>query len=124
MITSLFITAGVLVALSAASIRFNQYIDNLSLDDQPDGETANQVVAGVLYTLAGYAIVCAVWAQLLPRDWRLGPATAALMLLCFIASGWPMIRGDRLRQRTHRAVRQARDAQTQAKRILEDCYDE
>lgn len=124
MITNSLITAGVLVALSVASIRFDHYIDNLPpLEDQPDGETANQVVAGVLYTLVGGVVIVAIW-----FGWDIALRIGLILLASFMFAGWPMIRGDRQRQRNSRAVseakRAARDAQNQAKQALEECYDD
>lgn len=50
------------------------------LDERKDGYTSLLVAAGVLITLGGVAMI----------DWR----AAVLCLICFTASGGPMILGD------------------------------
>jgi hypothetical protein len=73
--------AAVLVGLHAVSWGYNAMVAWFSRNGYSDGYTAIQVVVGVLYTLAGLALVMRV------ED---------VLLVCggFIASGIPMIIGD------------------------------
>jgi len=72
-------------------IIFNSLIDHMG--DRLHGYTAFAVVAGVLITLGGLALI----------DWR----AAAIALACFAASGTPMVLGDIARtvRRRERAIR-------------------
>lgn len=75
----------VLVALALAAVLYDRFIvDAIERRHPPLGVTAWEVVGGVLFTLAGFAFLAGIEAFL-------------LALLCFAASGIPMILGSRAR---------------------------
>jgi hypothetical protein len=75
----------VLAALAIAGTIYDRYIvDIIERQHPPLGVTAWEVVGGVLFTLAGFALLAGLEAFL-------------LALLCFAASGIPMILGSRAR---------------------------
>jgi hypothetical protein len=84
----------VLLGLVAFGFSYNGLVDYLG--ERKDGYTAFMVVAGVLITLGGVAMI----------DWQ----AAAIALACFAASGTPMVLGDIARtvQRRERSIRIAR----------------
>lgn len=77
--------APVLVLLALAGVLYDRFIvDIIETQHPPLGVTAWEVVGGVLFTLVGFAFLAGVEAFL-------------LALLCFAASGIPMILGSRVR---------------------------
>jgi hypothetical protein len=98
--------ATVLIGLFMTGWAYNSLIEYLS--DRIHGYTALTVVAGVLVTIGGMALV----------DWR----AAAIALACFAASGTPMVIGDIARtvRRREKAIRiAALIAEAQAKETIE-----
>ncbi len=74
-----------LFLLALAAVLFDRFVvDTIERQRPPLGVTAWEVVAGVLFTLVGFAFLAGVEAFL-------------LALLCFAASGIPMILGSRAR---------------------------
>lgn len=71
------------------------------LDGKKDGYTAFLVVAGVLITLGGAALI----------SWQ----AAVLCLVCFVASGIPMIVGD-----IYRAIKRREQAIARIKQEIHD----
>lgn len=77
--------AQVLLLLVLAGVLYDRFIvDVIEKQHPPLGVTAWEVVGGVLFTLVGFAFLAGVEAFL-------------LALLCFAASGIPMILGSRAR---------------------------
>jgi hypothetical protein len=77
--------AQVLLILAVAGVLYDRFIvDIIETQQPPLGVTAWEVVGGVLFTLVGFAFLAGVEAFL-------------LALLCFAASGIPMILGSRAR---------------------------
>jgi len=75
----------VLLLLALAGVVYDRYIvDIIETQHPPLGVTAWEVVGGVLFTLVGFAFLAGVEAFL-------------LALLCFAASGIPVILGSRAR---------------------------
>jgi hypothetical protein len=75
----------ILAALVIAGVVYDRYIvDIIERQHPPLGVTAWEVVGGVLFTLAGFAFLA-------------GLEMFLLALLCFAASGIPMILGSRAR---------------------------
>lgn len=107
--TEIVVTVITLAALLGASMLFNRYIDRRPVTKRADAETALWVVAGTLYTLAGAAVLFAVWAPYLPRDWRLGLIAMGVMLAAFAASGAPMVLGDMRRSQDWRRTNEELD---------------
>ena len=74
--------ARVLIVLAVAGFVYDRYVvDRIERLHPPLGVTAWEVVGGVLFTLVGYAFLAGIEAFL-------------LALLCFAASGVPMILGS------------------------------
>ena len=94
MITTLFLTAAILGALAAGSIRFNRYIESRPIRRRADGETALWVVIGCAYTVAGAVGIVFVWANQLGIPWSFGGVVFAAIIAAFIAAGLPMFWGD------------------------------
>lgn len=93
-------SAAILIALTTISYLYDRSITQSPRPKMaPNGITAIRVVVGVLYTLIGGGMAVSLWASLLPAGWLLGPVVAAIMLVCFIASGLPMVIGDMKRTR-------------------------
>lgn len=85
MITDPARLAQVLLLLVLAGVLYDRFIvDVIEKQHPPLGVTAWEVVGGVLFTLVGFAFLAGVEAFL-------------LALLCFAASGIPMILGSRAR---------------------------
>ncbi len=80
-------TGAVLAGLFAASRRYNRFID--SVVNITPGATALQVVGGTAYTLAGIAVIMAIWQGL-----RSAAVFVAVAVTGFTASGYPMLVGD------------------------------
>lgn len=87
-----------LAGLFFFGVAFNMLVH--SLDGRHEGYTALLVVAGVLVTLGGVALIC----------WQ----AAAICLAAFAASGTPMVLGDiwRAVQRRERVLEAMRGAST------------
>ncbi len=80
-------TGAILTALFAASRRYNEAIDDVT--NVTPGATALQVVGGTAYTLAGVAVLVAVWQGL-----RSAAVFIAVAVAAFAAAGYPMLVGD------------------------------
>lgn len=80
-------TGAVLAGLFAASRQYNRFID--SVVSIAPGATALQVVGGTAYTLAGIAVIMAIWQGL-----RSAAVFVAVAVAGFTASGYPMLVGD------------------------------
>jgi hypothetical protein len=77
--------ARVLVMLFLCGVLYDRYVvDIIERLHPPVGVTAWEVVGGVLFTLVGFSLLAGLEAFL-------------LALLCFAASGVPMILGSRAR---------------------------
>lgn len=82
---SLDVVVQILILLAFAAVLYDRFIvDTIERRHPPLGVTAWEVVGGVLFTLVGFAFLAGIEAFL-------------LALLCFAASGIPMILGSRAR---------------------------
>lgn len=99
-LTILLGSALILSLLAAISTLFDRRITNSPRPKlAPNGITAIRVGIGVFYTLAGGSVAVSLWASLLPSGLLLGPVVGVIFLVCFVASGLPMMIGDM--KRTH-----------------------
>lgn len=80
-------TAAVLAGLFVTSRQYNRWIDRRIY--HTPGATALQVVGGTAYTLAGIAVIMAVWQGL-----RSAAAFVVVAIAGFAAAGYPMLIGD------------------------------
>lgn len=93
-----FAVAGfMVVALFIISTLFDQWIDTIGKADRYDGDTAVWVGWGVFYTILLWAVIFAMFTT--PRHAIIGLVT---LLICFVASGWPMYQGEADRSRRDR----------------------
>jgi hypothetical protein len=95
-----WLLVAVLVGLFAAAWGYNAWVD--SLKEKHEGGTAWLVVRGVGFTLVGAALL-------------IGIVQALIVAACFIASGVPMIYGERKRNER----RQKEDAEENKRLDLE-----
>lgn len=95
----------VLFGLFTFGVLFNLAVEIAERRGWLEGYTALAVVAGVIVTLAGVALI----------DWR----AAAISLICFIASGTPMVIGSAWRY--IRAREKAQQNDRQAATLADDC---
>lgn len=81
----------VLLLLVIAGVLYDRFlVDIIETQQPPLGVTAWEVVGGVLFTLVGFAV-------LVEMLYGIGVVIFLLALLCFAASGIPMILGSRAR---------------------------
>lgn len=116
---SIAYTTLIAAGLATASILLNRHIDGRPAAERSDGQTARWVIGGVLYTCIGAALMQWAWLPHLPTDWRIVPATFALLMAAFAASGLPMYLGDINRSWSHRRRAADRQALDDAKRTLD-----
>ena len=109
-VANLLFAAIIYIALAAASLRFNLYIDQTPDEDRPDGLVALWVGLGIGYTGLGVVLLSIAYYDaiaLFMAQWQQLGLVLGLGIIgvtALLASGLPMLVGDIRRSHMHRQL--------------------